>query len=241
MCIFSESLTVNSTKILAGVLPNGNKILAYANNVSSPTTSIMMLPIPTTGSIKFYDTTKYSDFLENLAQKIHDDEYGQSRSSSKGFEVVGKYQMATIAPQDVIATLIQHKQPVYSWLYDLLDWYNGWSWLFVIIPAGEELNGQPLLIEYTQQFNPDKLYFPMMDVHGNEPLQSQSVHRNHVLCVADSTTPDPINIDFPPHYPFKDLKHSGLNINGFTENGDIFGDLQSDYNWQLDFQFIKNK
>ena len=111
----------------------------------------MMLPIPT-NKIKFHDSTPYADFLYKISEAVMIEEMKGTRGNheSKGFESVGMYKMKTVAPENVISTLLELKQPIQKWLYKMIETYAGWQWLFVIIPEGKAMSSQPLLIEFDQ-------------------------------------------------------------------------------------------
>ena len=227
MCIFNSDTVVESTQIFSGLLSPTRRVLAYSNNVTVPKGgTVMLLPIPTDQKIKFYDTTKYSGFLNTISTYFKEkwSEGTRSDGSVKSWENVGIYKMSTATTDQLIPTLVDLEQPVPSWLYDLKDAYSAYLWLMVQIPAGQKISNQPLLIEYEQSINIGQLYVPMMDVHGNEEIKSK-VERNHIVIISDQK--DGVEFNFPDFpfnkiFKFSAIEFPRLSINRLYKNGDLW-------------------
>jgi hypothetical protein len=224
MCIFLSDAAVEKT-IIAAWQQNGKHYMAYQNKVKSKTANVMMLPIPTNQTFKFHDTTPYKGFLSEIGKAVYADHMKGSRdlgAMPKGFERVGQYQFAQVQPEYVETTLNTLNQPIQTWLDRMLEAYNGWTWLFCIMDADTSMDSQPLLVEFDSIF-PDKLYLPMMDVHGNDEVQPK-VERNHILCIgSESTLPDSVikSVDLEG-FPFLNLEFGGAVLEGIRNNGDGF-------------------
>lgn len=228
MCIFSADITVNSTKVLAGLLPNNRRLLGYQNSVVSKTPNVMMLPIPTNNLVvQFYDTTTYAKFLDDISEKIVQRDLTGSRGMlAKGldFERVGQYQYKMVESENVKSQLQELGQSIPRWLDEMLSAYSGWSWLFCIIDANAEMKNQPLLIEYDSFV--DDLYFPTMDVHGDHEIQ-KTVHRDHVLIIADPELMASDTLAMSEEYdgfPYE-LYFTGITFSGYKGNGDAYAKL----------------
>lgn len=239
MCLFSQDIIVNSTKIAAGWLPNKNQYCSYQNKlVTGSKPVIMFLPFPAKGNLVLKDTTSFNDFLNIIAKKIIDRDHGNFRSGgNKGLTSVGQYQYKTVESKDLISELIQFKQPVYSWIYDVVEKYYDYKWLFCIMKPNSTVETQPLWVEYEPAFTENKLYFPMMDMHGDGKINSQ-VLRDHVIIIDDPnhTTPlSDIDIDNFPH----ETKWDGTMIKGLFQNGDLWAEYRpnEEPNWMLTFDY----
>lgn len=224
MCIFSSNIVVKSTKVLAAQLHNDNRLLAYQNSVVSKTDNVMMLPIPCSyEGVVFLDTRPFANFLEDIALKIARKEVEGTRGMldvPKGFDRVGQYRYKLVPEEALEYELKELNQPVYPWLNELLSKYDGWSWLLCIIDAGAEMKNQPLLIEYVSII--DELYFPMMDIHGNDGIQP-TAHRDHIVIAGHKNNKNPIAFAREyPEFPYQDLNFVGGTLKGNQPNGDIF-------------------
>lgn len=182
----------------------------------------MMLPIPTQQEVVFHDSTPYKDFLKDISAVIVENAYRGLkglRGSFGAFETVGMYKMLMVKPEDVVDTLVELKQPVQKWVFKMIEAYEGYQWLFVVIPEGKEISSQPILIEFEQDIRPDDMYCPMMDVHGDEQVSS-AVRRNHVLSFGDATFPltdeDNFKVEVE-NFPWNDLVFTGTTL-GIIEN-----------------------
>lgn len=221
MCIFSSEAAVEKT-IIAAWQQNGKHYMAYQNKVKSKTANVMMLPIPTNQTFKFHDTTPYKGFLSEIGKAVHMKGSRGLGVIPKGFERIGQYQFAQVQQKDVKKTLKSLKQPIQTWLDRMLEAYQGWTWLFCIMDANTTMESQPVLVEFDSIF-PDKLYFPMMDVHGNEEVQD-TAERNHILCIGSETpiANSVITSEQLPDFPFPNLQFGGAVIERWCKNGDGF-------------------
>lgn len=224
MCIFSSDVAVEKT-IITAWQQLGKHYMAYQNKVKSKTANVMMLPIPTNQTFKFHDTTPYKGFLSEIGKAVYTEHMKGSRglgTAPKGFERIGQYQFAQVQQKEVKKTLKALKQPIQTWLDRMLEAYTGWSWLFCIMDANTSMDSQPVLVEFDSIF-PDKLYFPMMDVHGNEEVQD-TAERNHILCVGSETliANSAITSEQLPDFPFPNLQFGGVVIERWYKNGDGF-------------------
>lgn len=223
MCIFSSDIVVKSTKIMAGKLENNRRLLAYQNSVVSKTDNVMMLPIPCDDEgVVFLDTRPYASFLEDIALKIAMKESEGMRggiNNPKGFDRVGQYRYKLVPADTLQWELEELNQPVHLWLDEMLDEYEGWSWLLCIIDAGAEMKNQPLMIEYTSII--DQLYFPMKDVHGDDQVRDK-VQRDHVLIIGHKNNNNLLASarEFP-EFPYPELNFVGQTFNGYMKNGDV--------------------
>ena len=92
MCIVSAEAKLSKTRILSMELDNGRHYLAYSNSATnlSGGKNSMILAIP--GTVKdFYDTTHYNDFLKDIENQAHIEEFqsrGMRSKSAKGFTKV---------------------------------------------------------------------------------------------------------------------------------------------------------
>lgn len=221
MCIFSSEAAVEKT-IIAAWQQNGKHYMAYQNKVKSKTANVMMLPIPTNQTFKFHDTTPYKGFLSEIGKAVFDDYVKDKRGGKLEFDRVGQYQFAQVQQKEVKKTLKSLKQPIQTWLDRMLEAYQGWTWLFCIMDANTTMESQPVLVEFDSIF-PDKLYFPMMDVHGNEDVRD-TAERNHILCIGSETpiANSVITSEQLPDFPFPNLQFSGAVIERWYKNGDGF-------------------
>ena len=241
MWIFSSDIVVNSTKVLAGLLPNNRRLLGYQNSVVSETLNVMMLPIPTAVPIIFYDTTAYSGVMDDIAKRIVERENEGMRGISKdtsGFSRVGQYQYKMVTPDDVKFQLEGLDQKLPRWIDRMIDAYSGWSWLFCIIDANAEMKNQPLLIEY-DSFITD-LYFPAMDVHGDEDVVYDA-DRDHVFIIADPELMENDAVAYSFQYAGfpHDMRFGGMSLMKRSVNGDVFATLELTAvkrNWHLRFE-----
>ena len=96
------------------------------------------------------------------------------------------------------------------------------------------MDSQPILVEFDSIF-PDKLYFPMMDVHGNEEVRG-TAERNHILCVGSETpiADSVITSDKLPNFPFPNLQFEGAVLERLYENGDGFAFAKESGSFGLD-------
>lgn len=207
MCIFSRVSVVESTQIFVGMLSNTRRLMAYSNTVTvEGGDSVMMLPVPSTGEVILHDTTPYKHFLVKISEAVARHANRRNRGTlgvdnPKGFKKVGVYQMLVVRPDDVIKTLEELGQPIPDWMDGMLASYEGeCNWLFVIIPPGIATSYQPILVEFEQTVATDRLFYPMMDVHGDEPVEKM-VDRRHVISwglpISSPKTEDYIDIDVP--------------------------------------------
>jgi hypothetical protein len=83
------------------------------------------------------------------------------------------------------------------------------------------MDSQPILIEFDSLF-PNELYFPMMDVHGNEEPQLK-VGRNHILAVGAEVIAEPlISSKELPNFPWQNLQFDGIVLERMSDNGDFW-------------------
>lgn len=226
MCVFSADTVVKSTKILSAKLTETRQLLAYSNGVTTgPGGSVMMLPIPTNETVVFHDTTPYKDFLDNISAMTFSAQTKGMRGAGDDFTQVGVYRMKMVHPSEVINSLQELEQPIQKWMPRMIENYVGYTWLFVIIPEGRDLNGQPLLIEFEQTLKPGQLYVPLMDVHGNEH-PSRNINRNHIVTLGDKEfVADYFEVNIPK-FLWNNLKYKGIQMGmiGSDEfqNADLF-------------------
>lgn len=238
MCIFSSDIAVNSTKVLAGLLPSNRRLLGYQNSVVSKTPNVMMLPIPTNDPIVFHDTSAYSGFMDDIAKRIIAKENEGSRgipSDTSGFSRAGQYQYKMVAPNDVKSQLEGLEQSLPRWIDQMIEAYSGWNWLFCIIDANAEMKNQPLLIEYNS-FITD-LYFPAMDVHGDEDVSTHA-SRDHVFIIADPELMENDTVAYSFQYAGfpHDMRFDGTSLMEWSANGDMFATLVmtgNDRDWDM--------
>lgn len=221
MCIFSSDVAVEKT-IITAWQQLGKHYMAYQNKVKSKTANVMMLPIPTNQTFKFHDTTPYKGFLSEIGKAVFNDYVKGTRAGKLEFGRVGQYQFAQVQQKEVKKTLKATNQPIQPWLSRMLEAYAGWSWLFCIMDANTSMDSQPVLVEFDSIF-PDKLYFPMMDVHGNEEVRD-TAERNHILCIGSETpiANSVITSEQLPDFPFPNLQFGGAVLEGWYKNGDGF-------------------
>lgn len=224
MCIFSSEVAVEKT-IITAWKQTDRHFMAYQNKVVSKTPNVMMLPIPTNSEFTFHDTTPYSGFLSEIGMAVYKDHMKGSRGLGpveKSFTRVGQYRFAQVQPKKVKSTLKSLKQPLPIWLDKMLEVYMGWTWLFCIMDANTSMDSQPLLIEFDSLF-PNELYFPAMDVHGNDE-PALKVERNHILAVGAEVIDEPvISSNDLVNFPWKNLEFGGAVLeNPHYFNGDFF-------------------
>jgi hypothetical protein len=160
------------------------------------------------------------------------------------FQTVGMYKMLMVKPEDVVSTLVNLRQAVQLWTYDMVDAYVGYQWLFVVIPEGKEISSQPILIEFEQTLRPHDLYFPMMDVHGEDKVERYA-KRKHILSIGDPTFQvDNGNFKLDlPNFPWNGQfgfsgQVVGIVDNNQWENGDVWAEpdhSNTETAWQLGF------
>lgn len=247
MCIFNDKAHVEMTKILGGESGN-NHYFAYQNAVTSETKNVMMLPIPvSTDKVKLHDTTGYSDFCNTAAKEIYrkwSENRPPLRSGAKEFEIgykqVGQYRYKLVDDFLVERELTLLNLEVKPWLPIILEKYQDWKFLFCIMEAGTTMESQPLLVEYSPMF-PDKIYFPMMDVHGDEELV-QRVKRDHIIGVSTQKQVDKdqykiqgLHTSFHAHNYF----WTGAVTENYTQNGDYWVKIdKSNYDDAFSAKFV---
>ena len=238
MCIFSGDTVVKSTQEFVGVLSPTRRLLGYSNGVTTKKGgSVMMLPIPTEQEVIFHDTTLYPNWLERISQRVLEEATKGRRGGATLdlFKTVGAYKMLMVEPKDVVSTLINLRQAVQIWTYDMVEAYEDYKWLFVVIPEGREISSQPILIEFEQSINPEQLYFPLMDVHGDDEV-SPKVLRNHILSIGDlefSICPETSDFQMTtPNFPWNnEFLYTGTTLLGnTTKNGDVWATAGKDEN-----------
>ncbi len=236
MCIFNTDVVVNSTQIFSTILPNKKHLLAYANNVTAPKGgAVMMLPIPTYQKITFHDSSEYSQFLNDLS-KFFANEWtkGSRGGKSISIEQCGMYEIVTTNGSELVDILIGWKQAVPEWIYKMIDAYSEYSWIVVKIPEGRSMQHQPLLLEYVNTVDPERIYIPFMDIHGNGKIE-QRVERNAIVIIGDKD-----GYDVRVKVPWGNIKYSALNY-GFIgqkyfKNGDLWISHDGNTHWTADFK-----
>jgi hypothetical protein len=230
MCIFNENAYIGGTKIMAGETVNGNHFFAYQNSVKSETKNVMMLPIPaSTDKVKLHDTSGFADFCNIAAKEIYR-KWSETRPTlrgglqiEKGYKKVGQYRYKIVDDFIVERELILLGLDVKHWLPQILKKYKDWKFLFCIMEAGTTMESQPLFLEYTPMF-PDKFYFPMMDVHGDEKL-AERVKRDHIIGVCTQKQMDKNQYKIqglPTDFHAHDWYWTGAVTDDYTKNGDYF-------------------
>jgi hypothetical protein len=264
MCIFNKDVAVDSTKVLAGVLEldeAGNatpaRVLGYSNKVTATEDAVMIIALPAYAhTVEMYDTRAYKDFLEDMAVQVMEIENRRMRGVvSKGFSLgmttVGQYEVAVVDSDELFPALEQLGQPIPSWGPELFGRYAKWSFLLVLIKAGDSVDNQPFLVTYEQRadISDSGVYFPLMDVHGDEPIQETAV-RNHVVMLGHPKfkTPNRENPHFVAETPgipdfLKNLVFAGFSLGvprgTQAANGDIWTTLhptlEDPYYYHIDF------
>jgi hypothetical protein len=228
MCIFNADVVVGATKVMSAILRGSWRAVGYSNNVSSKRDAIMIIPIPGT-DITMHDTTPYSTFLDDMAMRIALEAAKGSRGgvSFDDMKTVGQYRVTVVSLEDLIPSLVNMRQGVPSWAYDLFDAYNGWNFLLVHIKAGQKISNQPFLVTYSQTIGHDQYYFPFMDVHGDENIDRE-VQRNHILIMGHAQFGDEAQLCTTPNLPdfLQNIRFDGFPVDGRYPNGDIWADFQ---------------
>mgnify|MGYP003473778967 CR=1 FL=1 len=227
MCIFNENAYIGKTIILAGETVNGNHFFAYQNSVKSETKNVMMLPIPaSTDKVKLHDTSGFADFCNIAAKEIYRKANENMRgglSIEMGYTAVGQYRYKIVDDFIVERELILLGLEVKPWLPQILRKYKDWKFLFCIMDAGTTMESQPLFLEYTPMF-PEKFYFPMMDVHGDEEI-SEKVKRDHIIGICTQKQMDKNQYKIgglPTGFHAHDWYWIGTVTDKYTKNGDYF-------------------
>jgi hypothetical protein len=236
MCIFNTDVVVNSTQIFSTILPNKKHLLAYANNVTAPKGgAVMMLPIPTNQKITFHDSSEYSQFLNDLS-KFFANAWTKGLRGGKdiSIEQCGMYEICTANGSDLVDVLIGWEQAVPEWIYKMIDAYSEYSWIIVKIPEGHSMQHQPLLLEYVNNIDPEQIYIPLMDIHGNGQIK-RVVDRNAIVIIGDKD-----GFDTGVKVPWGNIKYSALNY-GFIgqkyfKNGDLWISHDGNTHWTADFK-----
>lgn len=225
MCIFNSETLAKKTKILSAWVQPGRQLLAYQNQVKTgPEYSVMLLPLPTTdlGTIAYHDTTGYSNFLDEIAEKIVKSE-GWRSAEVHGLVRVGQYQLLLTSPVEVLSELEFIGAPIPKWMSKMIKSYGNWSWLLCIMDPNSEMKSQPLMLEFDSVI-PD-LYYPMMEVHGPDNPEP-TVNRDHVLIVGDVAEKNPVSSGTQyPGYPYPEMKFFGMSVFSRGANGDAFASL----------------
>lgn len=243
MCIFNDKAHVEMTKILGGESGN-NHYFAYQNSVKSETRNVMMLPIPVaTDKVKLHDTTGYSDFCNIAAKEIFRKKMEGMRSAKEievGYKTVGQYRYKLVDDFLVERELTLLNLEIKPWLPTILEKYQDWKFLFCIMEAGTTMESQPLLVEYSPMF-PDKIYFPMMDVHGDEEL-AQRVSRDHIIGVSTQkqVDKDQYKIEgLPTGFHAHNHFWTGAVTENYTQNGDYWVKIdKSNYDDAFTAKFV---
>lgn len=222
MCIFSKDVVASKTKILNCDLEDGKRFTAYQNEVTSNEVSFMMLPVPAKTEPTFIDTRGFNGFLNELAEKVGRKENegmrGIYQSKSVEFNRVGQYQVHFAKTEDVQGILLSEKQPIYSWWYDFEKKYQDWYFLLCKVDAGAKQGMQPIGYEYETMDGID-MFCPMNDIHGNGKVEDR-VDRDHIVMFGSSRY---TWFDLQtPNFPYPHLKFSGMSVNGYKANGDLY-------------------
>lgn len=240
MCITTSSAEMSQTKILSISLDNGNNFIAYSNKVVdlSGKTNSMILPVfGKTNQTLFYDTTKYSKFLNQIVKKADLDNYlgmkARSASLSKSLTLeefnLGKYTIGISESfNEVEEFLARHGVEINSELrLFFIDSYANCS--FVVCVFNGDMESQPIAFEY-EPINKDIIFFPTMDAHtGGAPKLTEKVDMSHTLVyehtgvVEGKLYMDSVELNLPdmPNFLNK-RRYRTLELNGSFNNGDIF-------------------
>lgn len=199
MCITINKAEMSATKILSLPLENGRHFIAYSNSVKNKSgkPNAMILPIP--GETKpewFHNTEGYKEFLGEIAQRAHMDNWYPKKFLSRsakgkmlGFDKfdLGMYTIGLASSfegaEEFIASLPEEKRPEIS--EDLRAFFRehnrGWSFAVCCFDSEKTIDAQPVAFEYVP-FNSDLLYFPTLDAHdGGAPDLKRKVHADHAF------------------------------------------------------------
>lgn len=200
MCISLDRAELTQTRIMTIVLSNGRHFTAYSNRAVnlSGKPNAMVLPIPgKTSPGMFHDTTSYSDFLKEAANRSDLHHYTGMRSKSLSRSLgstlsfddfrVGAYRVGLSesieGAQAFLNSLPESERPSIS--PELLSFfgerYPGWSFAVCVFPSGFSAETQPIAYEY-EPLDRDRVFFPTMDSHdGGAPDLDEEVMMDHTF------------------------------------------------------------
>ena len=212
------------TKIMAAFTAPGRQVLMYQNDIKTDDEeAIMMLPFPTKGRIELIDSTPFSKMLnvisERVIEKEHEGSRGLSPKDLTDFKVVGQYRYKTCTGSELL-----EMDGIPSWLPSIVEKYNGWNWLLCYMAPNSDISAQPLMVEFDSTI--DSLYYPMMDIHGDSPIQ-ELVRRDHILITGDPELTGwraAAGSEFEK-FPYPELKFAGFSIQKMFLNGDAYATL----------------
>ena len=233
MCITLKPARLNNTKILSIKLPNGNHFIGYSNKVQnlSGKPNAMVLPIPGTAKPEFfYDTTKYKNFLNEIANATKPRSRGlmkgvSSKSLSYDKFEVGMYTVGLSDSFDgaaFINSLPEEKRPEFS--EEMGEFfrvkYKGWSFAVCVFDTTKTIDAQPIAFEY-KPFD-DVLYFPTMDSHDGHAPKPERVDTDHVFLFEDTINGlNKLTLKGAPDF-LQGRAYHQLTSEGYAFNGDTF-------------------
>ena len=181
MCMVSEEATLSKTKIF--VAPSKDKkrqIVIYSNNVSTrTTTNMMILPVPTPRSVKFIDLSNYKDVFKDLEQDFTGyllSANSRSFGQSKSLEVfhVGSYDCSILQTMTDFDNLDPNyfKKPDQTLLNILKEHYKSFGFIICKLKSGDH-NYHP--IAYTHDIVGGKVLVPTRHYHPNGSIFNSSM------------------------------------------------------------------
>jgi hypothetical protein len=242
MCITSHKAELKSTKIISFRKEDGNVYLAYSNTVRnlSDKRNVMLLPIP--GEVRgewFYDTTNYSNYLNEISRQTTVSEayaYGvhsrgsqvKSKSLSMSRVDVGQYEILFSKDFDELhRELTQAGVEVSAELIEFfVEHYPGFTLVACLFDSNKTIDAQPIALEYKPISN-DILFFPTMDSHdGSIPRISDErvALDHHIISELEYGDPEKGLVSFTQEVPefLKDVRYGTYKLRFFDSNGDIY-------------------
>lgn len=236
MCITSKRADLSKTKILSYKLDNGKHLLSYKNIVKNRAgvPNCMLLAIP--GKVTkedFIDTTSFGDFFKDFETSMP-----RERSLSKSFATLdfsepvhltlGLYEILIAEnAKDIpgaIEKISQEKRPEID--QELINWFSNYyaGWNIVLCCFNENIESQPIMFTYEPK-DPDFLYFPAVDSHGETPDLEEFVEVDHSLYYNGSHFDVVYSKEVPNYMP------KSLSMTHYTDvkmrNGDWFFDIKN--------------
>jgi hypothetical protein len=232
---------LSETKILSFKKENGNIFLSYANKAINLAIgkNCMILPIP--GKMKnewFYDTTKYSQFMNHIADQTVVSESLAYGVRSRGMKSKAKYlslSYTKVGMYDVhFSNSMSDLEPInqtlklgisHSLMSFFVTHYAKFGFICCLFDSNKEMESQPIALEYEPSYPFEILFYPTMDSHTGFPPTKDEVSVDHLIIApvknkqvsfsTNSVVPDFLNFREWGTYQLSDK----------YENGDIYFDL----------------
>ena len=190
MCIFTGSIEhVSATHIFARRV-DGQQVVAYEMNLSTPTETAMVLPVPVlrgTGedALRFINLERYTSFFDDLdelfapeREHFYGADYDGPMEVLEMLEVhnVGSFE-ASYVPTAADFQRLDPRFRLPPGIWDSLPAINDYGFAVFKLAAGKEARIHPMAFTFPTRW-PDKIVFPTIHVHdGSVHETAQFDHR----------------------------------------------------------------